>query len=275
MTFDGPVPGVPGAIIRTVRELPDRLPGAVPAGVYIQAVPGRLLITMPGVARYLVCDGRTIDVAPEPGADAGAVAIYLEGSARGALIHQRGELPLHAATLMAPDASCVVALCGASALGKSTLAAALSRRGWMLVADDLTRLAWDGDRPIVWPSRDRIKLWRDACERFGFDTDTLPRVRDGMEKFSVPVPARTGPAVLTDLVELVTGTPERCERVGFGIGVLTRNTFRPRQVRPLGKLAEHMGVVARTAGAVRIAQLGGARMQRPEALADALEARLR
>ena len=277
MNFEGTIPGLPGATVRVVAELPDRLPGAEPAGMYIQAVENQLLIVMPGVARYLVHDGTTIEVAPEPGADAGAVAVYLYGSARSALIHQRGELPLHAATLMAPDAMSAIAMCGASGAGKSTLAAELSRRGWLLVADDTTRISWDGARAIAWPSHDRIKLWRDACKRIGLDTTKLERVRDGMEKFILRVPAHAEPVALFAVVELVIGgTPGACELTGAGnVELLSRHTFRPRQVRPLGRLAEHMRIVMQVASVVRVWQLGQARMLRPDELADAIEARVR
>ena len=277
MTFEGSIPGLPGTTVRIVAELPDRLPGAAPAGMYIQACENQLLIAMPGVARYLVRDGMTIDVAPEPGADEGAVAVYLYGSARSALIHQRGELPLHAATLMAPDARSAIALCGASGAGKSTLAAELCRRGWFLVADDTTRVTWNGARAIAWPSHGCIKLWRDACERFGLDTTALERVRAGMDKFMFRVRAAEDPVALTHVVELVTGGAPGVTELNAAavLDLLSRNTFRPRQVQALGKLAKHMLIVMQVASAARIWQLGQARALGPGELADALEAQLR
>ena len=66
--------------------------------------------------------GATIDVATVPGADAGAVELFLNGSARAALIHQRGELPLHAATLLPPAGGGAVAISGTSGIGKSKFA---------------------------------------------------------------------------------------------------------------------------------------------------------
>ncbi len=132
LRWDGPVAGIPDAIVRSVAELPDHLPGAERAGMYAQATPGQLLQMVPGMARYLARDGMTIDVAAEQCADEGAVDVFLNGAVRAALIHQRGELPLHAATLVPPGGNGAVAICGPSGIGKSTLAAALSRRGWLL-----------------------------------------------------------------------------------------------------------------------------------------------
>lgn len=274
--FEGPVPGVPGAVIRIAAELPDHLPGAVPAGVYSQALENLLLIVVPGVARYLVSNGDTIEVAAAPGADEGAVATFLYGSARSALIHQRGELPLHAATLMPPHGEFAVALCGSSGAGKSTLAAELSRRAWILLADDTTPVTWNGAEPIAWPGHGHIKLWRDACERISIDTSQLKHARKGMEKFILPAPAHSNPVPLFGVVELVFGkAPRLGELSGIDkVNALSRNTFRPRQIRPLGRLADHMRIVTRIAGVVRAFQLAGARTATPGELADALEAQV-
>ena len=104
--------GVPGATIREVPFISDVLPGAVPAGEFSVARPGALLRVIPGLARFLVRDGLTIDVAIEPGADRDAVQEFLDGAVLGALIHQRGELPLHAATLVPPGAGAAIAIAG-------------------------------------------------------------------------------------------------------------------------------------------------------------------
>jgi hypothetical protein len=274
MTINGSVPGVPGAIIRVVSELPDELPGATVAGTFVQAVEHQLLIIVPGVARYLVQNGRTVDVAPEPGADPATIRIYLEGCARGAIIHQRGELPLHAATLVHPDSGKGVAICGVSGAGKSTIGAELSRRGWRLIADDITRLTWEEDGPLAWPSHGALKLWGDACARLDVDVSTLFRVRDGMEKFYLPVPSVDEPVGLSAVVELAIGRSVGEERVdGFDkLETIIRHTYRPRQVRPLGRLDTHMRIVAQVAGRVDIVRVGGARAASPRVLAHSIEA---
>jgi hypothetical protein len=272
MNLAGAVPGIPDAEVHLVKELPDALPGGASIGMYMQAAPNALLITMPRVARYLVRDGKTIEIAPEPDADPGAVAAYLYGSARSALIHQRGELPLHAASLVPPGASAAVAFCGSSGAGKSTLAAELSRRGWSLLADDTTRVSWDGSRPIAWPSREHIKLWRDACARLNLDPASLTRVRRQMEKFLIAVPTHGDAAPLSAVVELVSyGKAEMQEIETFErIAILSRHTFRPRQIRALGQMAGHMDIVSQVAGSIRAFRLGGARLAEPAKLADAV-----
>ncbi|HEX4078509.1 MAG TPA: hypothetical protein VHX61_06510 [Rhizomicrobium sp.] len=270
-TFDGPVPGVPGAAIREVPELPRHLPGGVPVAPHTEALPGALLFEIPRIARYLVRDGTTIDVAVMDGADRAAAELFLLGSARGALIHQRGELPLNAATLIAPNWKCV-AICCPSVVGKSTLAAALCRRGWLLVADDITRISWNGTMPVAWPSHNRLKLWRDACEMLGADADALQRVRNGLEKYFLPVSASATPAALGVAVRLRIAPQTSVEEVPAGDRphLLSESTFRPRWIDPLGRRADYARIVREIARGCRAILLSGARERPILELADRL-----
>ena len=271
MEMPEPVPGMPGATIRRVENLPSQLPDGRPAGQHAQALPGRLLLVLPGVGSFLARDGSIIEFTPQADADGGAVKLFLNGTARGALIHQRGELPLHAATLVPPGRDAALAICGASGAGKSTLAAELSRRGWTLVADDTTRVTWNGTRALAWPSRDTIKLWKDACEAAAIDTTTLVRVVKDMDKFYVHVPARDQPIALGWIVELALKDANAAMSAGDKMSLVTRNTYRPLQIMPLGMQREHVRIVAQTASAVAIFRLLADRSLSVQALADLVE----
>jgi ATPase subunit of ABC transporter with duplicated ATPase domains len=199
----------------------------------------------------------------------------LNGTARGALIHQRGELPLHACTLLPPGADRAVAICGRSGAGKSTLGATLSRRGWLLVADDTTRVTWNEDHPLAWPSKDSIKLWKDACERAGLDTASLQRVMRDMEKFYVRVPSHQQPVRLGTIIELSTDIDGRALTAGDRMAMVSRHTYRPTHIQPLGVQGEHVRIVARIASACTMLQLPGDRSLSADALADTVVAAVR
>lgn len=62
-----------------------------------EATPGCFELTVPEVARYEVRDGKSITILPIANADEDAVRLYFLGSLLGALLHQRGVLPLHGA----------------------------------------------------------------------------------------------------------------------------------------------------------------------------------
>ncbi|MEI9887595.1 MAG: hypothetical protein WDN08_14060 [Rhizomicrobium sp.] len=271
MSWAGPVPGIPDAMIVEDNGVPWDIPGGEIAGLYAKARPGALLQIVPGIARYLATGGDRICVAQEPDAAADSVGVFLHGAVRAALIHQRGELPLHAATLVPPDGEGAVAICGPSGMGKSTAAAALCARGWRLVADDLTRIALDGARIVAWPGRGRLCLWRDAVERLGYEARTLHPVRQGLEKFELPVRACTEPAPLRAIVVLCLEDAPDAATGAAKLALLSDNTFRPRQIGPLGALPDHLKIVARVASGADVLRLGGARRESPAALADRIE----
>jgi hypothetical protein len=164
--IEGPLPGVPGAVAREAQSLPEHLAGGRVIGPYTEAAPDALLFGIPGIGRFLVRDGTTIETWIAPGADRSAVKYVLFASALGVLIHQRGELALQAVAMVAPSGA-GVAICGPSAVGKSSLAAALSRRGWLLLGDGITRVTSSSSGGIAWPSVAKLQLWRDACESLG------------------------------------------------------------------------------------------------------------
>jgi len=277
MELDGPVPGIPGADFRCVTELPEHLADGVTVGQYVQAKPGELLFEVPGICRYRVRDGLHIELAPAPNADPGAVMLFLNGSARGALIHQRGELPLHAATLVPPGGEGALAICGGSGAGKSTLATELSRRGWLLVADDTTRVTWGETHAVAWPSRDTIKLWRDACDANNLNVTALEPVMAAMDKFYLRVPATDRPVTLTAVSELVVdgGGLQDALSPAEKMSLLTRHTYRQAYVQPLGRTVDYVRLVSKVANSCRITQIHGARARPVNDLADSVEQSMR
>jgi len=270
-TFDGPIPGIPGAIIREAGRLPDHLPNARVIGPETEVAPGALLFVVPGVARYLVRGGTAIEVAPFPGCDRDAARLFLRCSARGTLIHQRGEVPLYGAAMVAPGGTCV-AICGLSGAGKSTLAFELSRRGWLLLAEDITRVSRDGSNMMAWRGDDAVSLWRDACEAAGLVISRLKRVRAGLERYYVPLAPASVPARL-GVIAVLRIAP------GPGIFELSRDqrreilpgcVFRPRQALALGLRDIHARMIAQVAESCRMIVLDGAKQSPITEIADRL-----
>lgn len=139
-------------------------------------------VTVPEVARYETRAGSEILVDPVPQAEPGAVRLFVLGSMMGAVMMQRDHLVLHGSAFRVGDA-CAVVL-GSSGAGKSTLAAELDRRGLAVLSDDVVPVD-DAGRAL--PGYPRIKLWGDALERLGIDSEDLERVRDKHEKFQLPL----------------------------------------------------------------------------------------
>ncbi len=164
MSLELPLPAWLDDVDVALGRVPPRLAGADRSGVLWEATASRFLLGIPGVARYLVEDGRTVVVEPEPACSPEAVVKLLHATPFAALCHQRGLSVLHAAAATRDGATVLVA--GSSGAGKSSLLAELLVRGWRMVTDDVAPIALDeASRPIALPTFAELALGRDVPER--------------------------------------------------------------------------------------------------------------
>lgn len=265
--------GIPGLVVRRVERVPEALEGSVRVGPHSTARPGILLRVVPGVGRFLATAGERLEYWTEPGADPAAVEAMLQGGVLGAVIHQRGDLPLHSTSLVSPDRSRAIALAGHSGAGKSTTAYALIRRGWTLLSDDLTRVTIEEGEALAWPGRDRVRLMADACDRFGIARDRLSPVPNWPGKFALDVQRWDEPVPLAALIALERGDGafdvERLEG-GASVQRLLEHTYRAHYVAALGQAKRRFELVAATAARLTVL---AARGRAPvEEVAERLEA---
>ena len=184
----------PDVRIRSGR-VPESLPRPYAEGVLYQASEGQFLFRHEQVARYLVRDGREIVIEPAAKADPERLRLFLMSSPFGALLHQRNLLPLHGSAVDVNGQGVVFA--GMSGAGKSTLAAAFLKRGYPVLADDISVVSVNDDgQPMVHPGHPQIRLWADAVQRVDQDADTLSRMLPDLEKYLLAVPGRESPAPL-------------------------------------------------------------------------------
>ncbi len=119
-----------------------------------------VLLDLPGTATFAARNGREIVVAPAPGSDAAAIRPFLLGSLMGAILHQRGLLPLHASAVRLGESA--IAFCAASGGGKSTLAALLHNHGYPMICDDVGALEAAPDGAFLHPGVPRFRLTTEA-----------------------------------------------------------------------------------------------------------------
>ncbi len=147
-------------------------------GAYCRVKGNRLWLKVPGVAVFWVSVDRIV-VTPLAGSDEKSIHLYLLGNAMGALLHLRGFLVLHGNVLVSGGRA--FAICGRSGVGKSTLTAALIKKGCQLVADELCVVNADGQLVSGYPE---IKLWQDALETLEIDVSTLMAIRPHVCKYA-------------------------------------------------------------------------------------------
>lgn len=154
-----------------------------PATLRIEASPGRLLIRGARSATILVTGGDTIMVEPLPNGNHGATRQLILGWALGALLHQRGVLPLHGSALC--DGGDCFVFCARSGVGKSTLAASFLNRGFSYLDDNMSVVAFRGGTPHVTPGIPELRLWEDALPGLAFEHRIAGAIMPDSPKFSI------------------------------------------------------------------------------------------
>lgn len=230
-------------------------------GLQFQASPDTLLLKVDDVGRFLVCSGDHIRVEPAPGADRGSLMPWLLGSCFGALLHQRGLFPLHSSAVT--DGRRAVLFLGACGAGKSTLTGAFLRRGWSLLADDVSVLREAGGLQVA-RGPARLRLTRTSATHLLGSVDGLPRETGKEEKFLMPLGSQAPPPEWVPVrAFFLLGVWDRPElamkplrRPYLG---LIKHTYRERFLQGLGRREAHFHQ------AVRFSQLAeGWGIKRPE-----------
>ena len=167
-------------------DVPDTLSEVKTQGVAYEINENQFRIEIQGIGRYLVSNGSEIVVAPEAGTDDASVRLFLLSSGLGALLHQRGMLAIHSSCIETPKGAVLFA--GISGAGKSTTAAAFHKRGYAVLADDITVVkAIDDGSLVALPGYPQMKLWTQALDKLEHDFQGLERVRPSLEKYYVPL----------------------------------------------------------------------------------------
>lgn len=166
----------------------------------------------------------------------------------GALLHQRGILPLHASTVQVGDGC--VAFAGMSGSGKSTLAAFLHQRGYPLVGDDIcpVRLL-PGVGAVALPGFPRLKLWADSMTALEWDATQYPQPRTELEKYEVTVGSVVNEPPLRRLYllsETRDRDPEGIQAVEgpHRLQALSANTYRFQYLEGFGLAKDHFKICA-------------------------------
>ena len=135
-------------------------------GAYSRAADERYWMDLPGLATFCFDEqGDHVVAAPYPGIAADAVAELYWHSALPLVIQARGGEVLHASGVLMPRG--VIALCGASRSGKSTIAYALHRRGHRLWADDAVALEVSESAITALPLPFDVRLRAATAAHFG------------------------------------------------------------------------------------------------------------
>lgn len=237
--------------------LPDHLENITSSGVLFEISDGRFLLKLPTIGKYLAEKGNEIIMDPRPETTEDEIRLFLLGSVMGAILHQRGYLPLHGSSVNVNDEALVVI--GNSATGKSTLSAALDRKGYPLISDDLSVLSLDSEEICrIHPGIRSVKLWRDVVDQLHPDTN-FKKVRPQIQKFRVPAGLNQilyNPLPVKKVILLTTRN-----KTGFGLEeisganklkILRENIYRDQVIKGLGLMKNHFHLLAQLSNQSRL-----------------------
>lgn len=221
-----------------------------------QAGPSQLLLNVPAAGRFHVRNGNSITIEPIATADEKTIRLFLLGTAFGALLMQRGILPIHGSAI-ALDGRGII-FTGASGAGKSSLLAAFRQQGANFLTDDVAAVSMDADG-THWlnPAYPQQKLWRDSAEAVGLNLDGHARVLPDMDKYALPSTAGFS-STAVPLAAICELQPTPCADVsihpldkGDTLSILIQNTYRPWLVAGLGLKVAHFMQCAELCARIR------------------------
>ncbi len=240
--------------------VPDDLEAVEQRGVCFQANSGAFLLKLKGIAKYLVIAGERIIIERVPEVEDQKVRLFLLGPALAALLLQRGLLPLHGCAVAANGGA--VVFVGVSGCGKSSLAGALRQRGYRIMADDVCVISFSPrEEPLILAAYPQLKLWADALNILKEPRKELLRVRDGLEKFCLPLEGgfAHNSLPLTRIYELTLHNSRDFEFVSLQgadrLAVLINHTYRLRYLAGAAGRKRHFEQCRQAAGHCRVSRL--------------------
>lgn len=225
-----------------------------------ETAPGVCLIRVNGVARYLVSGGRDILVESAPVADEREVSLYLFNRVFASLLQQRGVLTLRASVIETGRGA--VMFVGRKGAGKSSLLAALLKRGYVMLADGVAGVTpGPDDRFAVLPSFPDVRLCADTMDEMDWWQRSKGNVRRDRKKHLVradrframPLTVRAVYVLISherNAIEIDTICPadafrQLCERT-HSKKLLRGLGQRPTRFRILTALVKHVPVARLT-----------------------------
>ena len=271
-----PATGAADIVIRSGEVVGD-LAAREDGRAYFRATEEELLLHIPGVARFRICNGNEIVIERARGSQLRDVRVYLLGSCLAAALHQRGVLALHAGAIRVADRAVLFA--GHSGSGKSTLLSVFLQRGYEMLSDDVCGISCDEDgNLLVLPGIPRSKLWADAAATLGIDTAGLQPIYSKQDKYAVPLAGNfaTKPLALSRVYLLAPHDGEGLSiEPLYGldrVGALLEQTFREPFLTGLRQREAHLRLAAAVDETADFFVVGRARAApSPYEIADAIE----
>ena len=236
---------------------PEHLNGNISSGILYEATEKEFLLSLPNIGNYLVRNGDEVIIDPKSGASEDEIRLFLLGSVFGALLYQRGYLPLHGSAV--EIAGKAIIILGNSAAGKSTLAASLYLSGYPLISDDLSAISVsESGRCVILPGISFFKLWKDS-KNLLFPGKSFKQVRPQIMKYKIPVSQQSSVSKEYEIQTIVNLTTKNSS--GYRVtpisgakklAVLREHVYRDQLIEGMGMPEFHFKMLSSIASQVQM-----------------------
>lgn len=175
-----PISSEKPSILIKESEVPDHLDQLVYKSTFFESTAHEILIRYRQQALFWVSE-KNIKYSITENIDKLEFTQFLIGPVFSALLHLRGEIPLHASAIIVNQNAVLFA--GDSGSGKSTLAASYVRKGFQMLADDISlALNESNQRTSILPSMPFLKLWNDSAKQLTMNIQNMIEIASKCEK---------------------------------------------------------------------------------------------
>ena len=156
------------------------------SGIDWQISSKQFLLRIDGVAEYWANGAGEVWIDRDRNASDDDVRLWLLGSTFGFLLHLRRILPLHASAISTDKGA--VLFTGVSGAGKSTTLGAMVKRGYAMLADDVSGIVLDEQGcPQVLPAFPCSRMFADSAAKLKRSTEGVSQVKASLNKYLFPI----------------------------------------------------------------------------------------
>jgi energy-coupling factor transporter ATP-binding protein EcfA2 len=241
-------------VIINYGKAPKKLESSASHGKLWQSEPGKLLLSVETVARFLILDNKEIIIDPVPESSGEDIRVFLLGSVLAALLYLRNIPIIHASVIETPKGA--VLFMGTSGAGKSTLLTAFLQRGYGMLTDDKAAIILEDNSVKVLSAFPTARIMEKTIKELNFPTENSWMGR-GMGKYIVPVKnfIRT-PSKIYAAYSLQPHNKEEIvlEKLGAleKFHCLNKNTYRRRFMNQPGQTKEHLRILGKISEQSRV-----------------------
>ena len=142
------------------------------------------LLQIPKIGRYLVVEDEIV-IQPESNAPLPEVNKYILTHLLGVISYKKGFIPFHGGAFVVNDKAILIS--GISSIGKSALLAALLKKGFPIITDDISNVQMIDGKAMLYPSFPFLMVFNDTIKKLQLDETIGIKLRDDMEKYMYPL----------------------------------------------------------------------------------------